>query len=290
MSRTLIVGCGYLGQRVGKILAARGETVYGTVRSTARAASLLSADIEPVIANVLAPDSLADLPVVDRVLYCVGFDRSGADSMRSVYVEGLRNFLEHAPGTAGQLVYVSSTGVYGRNDGGWITEDDPAEPAHESGRVCLEAEAVARHLGPGRGLNPVVIRCSGLYGPQRLPRKATLERNEPIAGDPTKFLNLIHIDDAANLAVATLDRGAPGRIYHVSDDRPVERQEFYRLVATLLGLAPPRFEALIPDNPAAAREESNKRISNRRIRTELQVELTFPDIQSGVPAAIAASG
>ncbi|WP_406699879.1 SDR family oxidoreductase [Singulisphaera sp. Ch08] len=287
MSRTLIVGCGYLGQRVGKLLADRGETVYGTVRSSARAASLQGVGIEPVIANVLAPDSLTNLPDVDRVLYSVGFDRSGADSMRTVYVEGVRNFLEHYPGTAGQLVYVSSTGVYGRNDGGWITEDDPAEPAHESGRVCLDAEAVTRRLGPGRGLDPVVIRCSGLYGPHRIPRKASLERNEPIAGDPTKFLNLIHIDDAATLAVAALDRGAPGRIYHVSDDRPVERQEFYSLVATLLGIAPPRFETVNPDNPAAAREESNKRISNHRIRSELQVDLAFPDIQSGLPAAIA---
>lgn len=289
MNRTLIVGCGYLGLRVGKQLVGRGELVYGTVRSSARAVSLQEAGIEPLIANVLEPGTLAALPDVERVLYCVGFDRSGADSMRTVYVDGVHNFLEHYPGSAARLVYVSSTGVYGRNDGGWISEDDPAEPAHESGRVCLDAEATARRLGGVRKLDPVVIRCSGLYGPHRIPRKASLERNEPIVGDPTKFLNLIHIDDAAKLAVAALDRGAPGRIYHVSDDRPSERREFYNLVTNLLGIAPARFETLTQDNPAAAREESNKRISNHRIRSELKVELTFPDIQSGVPAAIAAS-
>ncbi len=168
MSRTLIVGCGYLGQRVGKTLADRGETVFGTVRSPARAEQLRVAGIEPIIANVLATDSLLAVPEVDRVLYCVGFDRSGTDSMRTVYVEGVGNFLEHAPHTANQLVYISSTGVYGRNDGGWVFEDDPAEPNHESGRVCLDGEAAARRLGQGRGLNPVILRCSGLYGPQRI--------------------------------------------------------------------------------------------------------------------------
>jgi nucleoside-diphosphate-sugar epimerase len=286
VSRTLIVGCGYLGRRVGELLVARGETVCGSVRSPARAATLAGSGIEPVLADVLAPDTLAALPQADRVLYCVGFDRSGSRSMRSVYVEGVRNFLERYQGTAGPLVYVSSTGVYGRNDGGWVAEDDPAEPSHESGRVCLEAEEVVRRLGSARGLDPVVIRCSGLYGPGRIPRRAGLERNEPIAGDPSKFLNLIHIDDAARSAVAALDRGQPGRTYHVSDDRPVERQEFYSLVATLLGTPPPRYEALTPENPARAREESNKRISNRRIREELQVDLTFPDIQTGLPAAV----
>lgn len=287
MSRTLIVGCGYLGHRVGKLLAARGETVYGSVRSPARAAALVGSGIEPVIADVLTPATLADLPLVDRVLYCVGFDRSGSASMRTVYVEGLRNFLECYSGAAGPLVYVSSTGVYGRNDGGWISEDEPAEPSHESGRVCLEAEATAHQLGSTRGFNPVVIRCSGLYGPGRIPRRASLQRNEPIAGDPTKFLNLIQIDDAAKSAVAALDRGERGRIYHVSDDRPVERQEFYSLVATLTGTPPPRYEPLTPENPARAREESNKRISNRRLRDELRVDLSFPDIRTGLPAAIA---
>lgn len=285
---TLIVGCGYLGQRVGRLLAAGGATVYGTVRSSARASTLADLGIEPIIADVVLPESLRSLPQADRVLYCVGFDRSGPHAMRTVYVDGLRHVLERATGALDRFVYVSSTGVYSRNDGGWVSEDDPTEPTHESGRVCLEAETLAHGLGPDRGLNPVVLRCSGLYGPGRIPRRASLERNEPIAGDPSKYLNLIHIDDAATAAATALDRGVPGRTYHVSDDRPVERQEFYHLVAAVCGAPAPRFEAMTPDHPARMREDSNKRISNRRLREELQVGLAYPDIQSGVPAALAA--
>ena len=59
---TIIVGCGYLGQRLATRLRQRGERVYGTVRSPKRAAELAGQGIEPLIADVLVPDSLDRLP------------------------------------------------------------------------------------------------------------------------------------------------------------------------------------------------------------------------------------
>ena len=55
---TLIVGCGYLGERVGKCLVDRGERVFGTVRSAVRAGQLDHLGIEPIIADVVQPESL----------------------------------------------------------------------------------------------------------------------------------------------------------------------------------------------------------------------------------------
>lgn len=282
MTTTLIVGCGYLGRRVGRLLHDRGGRVLGTVRTEARAAELPDWGVEPILADVLDPSSIA-LPPADRVLYCVGFDRKAGVPMRSVYVDGLRNVLNRLGDVPGRFVYASSTGVYGQDDGGWVDEDSPAGPRHEAGRVCLEGEQAARAWGPA-----IVLRLSGLYGPGRVLRKACLERGEPIAGDPRKFLNVIHIDDAATAAVAALDGGEPGRTYLVSDDRPVERAEYYGLVAESLGVPPPKFVMPDPGSPEATREESNKRASNRRMREELRVVLAYPDIATGIPAALAA--
>src|SRR5205823_3768710 len=78
----LIVGCGYLGRRVGAILSARQEKVYGTTRSEERASTLKPLGIIPVVADVLEPNSLITLPKVDRVFYCVGFDRSTGTPLR----------------------------------------------------------------------------------------------------------------------------------------------------------------------------------------------------------------
>lgn len=290
MTTTLIVGCGYLGRRVGRILATRRDAVFGTTRSPQRADELARWGIQPIIADVLRPESLRTLPDAERIVYCVGFDRGAGVAMREVYVEGLRRFFDHVSAPLQRLIYISSTGVYGRNDGGWVVEDDPAHPTHESGRVCLEAEQVACQLAEARGIATVVLRSSGLYGPHRIPRRASLLRGEPIAGDPAKYLNLIHIDDAARGTVAGLDRGASGRTYHLSDDRPVARREFYTLAASLLGAPAPAFTTPAEGSAEALREDSNKRISNRRLHDELRVTLNYPDITAGLRAAIADEG
>ena len=281
---TLIVGCGALGRRVGRLLAERGEPAFGIVRSPARGEELAALGIVPVIADVLDVDSLTRLPAVDRVLYCVGFDRSAGVSMRTVYVEGLRNVLDRLAGRVGRWVYASSTSVHGQEDGGWIDEDSPAEPKHEAGRVCLDAENLIRE----RGGDVVVLRFAGLYGPGRIVRKAMVERGEVLVGDPSKYLNLIHLDDAAGASLAAFDRGEGGRTYLACDDRPVERREYYDLVARCLGAPSPRFVLPTPDGNETRREETNKRVSNRRLRSELGVRLAYPDITTGVPAALLA--
>ena len=117
-------------------------------------------------------------------------------------------------------------------------------------------------------------------------RRALIERGEPIPGDPTRYLNLIHIDDAARAAVAALDAAQIDPVYLVSDDRPVVRGEYYALVARLLRAPPPRFVSLSPGSGEGKEDGSNRRISNRRMRENLGVNLLYPDITTGVPAAL----
>jgi len=284
--RTLIVGCGYLGARVGSMLVRRGDHVWGTVRSSGRAARIASQGIDPVIADVLRPETLESLPAAERVLCCVGFDRAGRADMRTVYVEGLRNLLERLPALARRLVYASSTSVYGQSDGEWVDEDSPAEPIQESGRVCLEAERVARLWARAAVASLVVLRFSGLYGPDRVIRRALLQRGEPIPGDPARFLNLVHIDDAAQAAIAALDAARPDPLYLVSDDRPMERREYYALAARLLDAPPPRYEPSAVGRAGVVPDTANRRIANRRMHNGLGVDLRYPDITAGLPAAL----
>lgn len=282
--KTLIIGTGYLGERVARLLVARGDRVYGTTRSLGRAIELSRLGIEAVVADVMVPDSLSRLPEVDRVLYCVGYDRSKGVPIREVYVEGLRHALGHLVDRAGRVVYAGSTGVYGQNDGEWVDEDSPAEPRSESGKACLEAEETLR----SSALPSTILRYSGLYGPGRIMRREGLLKAEPIVGDPDKFLNLIHIDDAARAAIAALDHPEPGVLYLATDNRPAPRREFYTLAAEALGAPAPRFEVPEPGSAKAGRDESNKRASNAKIRAELGFEPLYPDVTTGVPAAIRA--
>ncbi len=285
MKATLIVGCGYLGRRVAALRRAAGRTVYGTTRTPAGAAELAGLGIEPVLANVLELDSL---PAAEEVVHCVGYDRGAGASMRSVYVDGLAAVLDRLAGRCERLVYASSTGVYGRDDGGWVDEDEPPRPTTESGQVCLEAEGLIAAADPK--IRATILRFSGLYGPGRVVRRAAIERGESIAGDPDRWLNLVHIDDAAAAVALALDAESTGPLYLVSDQRPVPRGEYYRAVARLVGGPEPRFVAPAPGSPEAAREGSNKRVDARKIREELGLSLAFPDIGTGLPQALATAG
>jgi len=288
--RTLILGCGYLGRRVGLALSRRGETVYGTVRTETSAEFLPAWGVDPVLADVLDPASLARLPAADRVVYAVGFDRAAGVPMRTVYVDGLRTALAALGPSTRRVVYAGATSVYGGNDGGLVDEETPAEPVTESGRVCLDAEAAAAEVCASKGIELVIVRYSGLYGPGRVLRRAALERGDPIAGDPLKYLNLIQIEDAAAAAVLALDRGIPGRIYLATDDRPLPRRDYYRRAAALLHAPEPTFLPPAPDSPESRRDKADKRVSNRRIKSELGLELTYPDIDTGLPTSIAGDG
>jgi len=288
---TLIIGCGYLGQRAGVLIRRRGERVFGTVRSQDRAAEIAGLGIEPVVADVLKPDSMRGLPAADCILYCVGFDRAAGFPMRTVYVDGLQNVLDELPRAVARFVYASSTGVYGQIDGEWVDEESPACPQHESGKVCLEAEERVRtwaktHAGPA---SAIILRFAGLYGPGRVVRRSMLERGEPIPGDPDKFLNLIHIDDAARAAVAALATREADPTFVIVDDRPVTLREYYSRMAALLGAPAPRFESPQPGALETTRDETNKRIANRRMKAQLVVDLSYPDITTGLPAALSAS-
>lgn len=286
---TLIVGCGYLGKRVANRLLAQGERVIGTVRSPDRAARLLLDGIEPAILDVRDPASWALLPEASRVLYCVGFDRASGASMREVYVEGLRRGLKRWKGHVDRFVYASSTGVYGQTHGEWIDETSPVNPSHDSGVVVRDAEvAVLSEVGEAA----VIIRYAGLYGPDRIVRRAAIEQGEVIAGDPDRWLNMIHIDDAASAAVLALSQPVltTSPIYLASDDRPATRRDYYGLVAELLEAPKPRFQPPEPGTPEARRDESNKRVANRKIKEELGLFLRYTDISRGLPSALKISG
>ena len=94
--RRLIVGCGYLGQRVADRWLAAGDTVFATTRSPARADQFAAIGLRPLLGDVTVagPGGLPELPEVDTVLWAVGFDRSAAASYEDVHVTGLGRLLD----------------------------------------------------------------------------------------------------------------------------------------------------------------------------------------------------
>jgi nucleoside-diphosphate-sugar epimerase len=139
------------------------------------------------------------------------------------------------------------------------------------------------------GKRSVILRLAGIYGPGRVPFIRELRAGEPIAAPATGWLNLIHVDDAADVVdgASKLPPFEDGpRVYCVSDGQPVQRGEFYSEVARQIGAAPPRFVEPDATSPRAARAEANRRVSNARMLADLHVDLAYPDYRAGLANAV----
>jgi nucleoside-diphosphate-sugar epimerase len=280
--KALVFGCGYLGSRVAERWLAEGHSVCAVTRSEPNAKTLGEMGISPLLADVTVASSLASLPSADVVLYAVGYDRTSGER-RSVVVDGLRNALESLRGKAERLVFISTTSVYGHSHGEWVDEHSPTVPDANAGRTALEAEELIR---AAVGIDSVILRLTGLYGPGRLLRRIEqLRAAEPIAGDGDAWLNLIHVEDAAMAVVAAGERlmrsELRSKLYLVTDDRPVQRREYYEHLARVTASTPPSFDAGANSRVVG----SGKRCRNDLAKSELGVTLAFPTYIEGLEDA-----
>ena len=249
----LVVGCGYLGERVARRWVDAGFRVIATTRREARAAELRERGITPAVVDVTVAEPgwaklFADAGVPVTVFWGVGFDRAAGATPRDVHGDGLRRLLDalataRPAGSTPRVILSSSTGVWGDEGGGAVDESTPPNPSREAGRVLVEAESLlaAHPAGPGTAL-----RFAGLYGPGRLPRVADLKAGLPIAADPDSWLNLIHVDDAAEVVCTVADAASPRGLYVVADGHPVRRRDWYGTLAKLTGSPEPRWDTAAP--------------------------------------------
>jgi nucleoside-diphosphate-sugar epimerase len=266
----LIIGCGYLGRVVARLWLDQGRNVAALTRG--RSAELEALGLTAIAGDVTDRGSLR-LPQVQTVLYAVGLDRSAGKPMRDVYVQGLANVLDALPKPQ-RLIYVSSTSVYGQTDGSRVDESSPTEPVEESGRIVLDAERTLQMRLP----EATILRFAGIYGPNRVLRKAAILKGDPLVGDAEKWLNLIRVEDGASAVLAAEARGTPGETYNVSDGTPMTRREFYTTMAGYLGAPAAKFEP----GPPPATPEANRRLSNRKMLDDLGVSLKYPDFRVGL--------
>jgi nucleoside-diphosphate-sugar epimerase len=140
----------------------------------------------------------------------------------------------------------------------------------------------------------VILRLAGIYGPGRVPYLEALIGGQSIQTRGSGFLNLIHVDDAADVVVAADNfdhehdsaiQGGP-RVYCICDGNPVQRGEYYGEVARQIGAPPPRFVESDPNSPRAERAGSSRRVRNQRMLSQLRVTLAYPDYRAGLAAIL----
>lgn len=274
----LIVGYGFIGQRVARLAKMAGYDVTATSRKEAKRAEIEAAGCRFLRFDINAAEDR--LHAFDAWVWCPAFDRTAGVSVNEAVVGGLMRALEAAEAAPKHVVFTSTTSVYGQTSGEWVDENSPCEPRTASGQAHVEAENRLLGWAADHGRIATVLRLSGLYGPERIIRRQAIEAGEPIACDPDTWLNLVHGDDAASACLHAL-KSSQSAIYCISDDRPILRREYYETLARILKAPAPTFAA-----PRPGEDAGDKRVSNRKARTELSWAPTYPDIEKGLTAAI----
>ncbi|HHY86175.1 MAG TPA: SDR family oxidoreductase [Verrucomicrobia bacterium] len=278
--RVLVVGCGYVGLPLAAELARHGHDVSGLRRTAEADKQMRDAGVTPLHADITRPGDLSRQPAdFDWVVNCAATGGGGADEYRRTYVEGTRNLIQWLGSRPQKYVYTSSTSVYAQNDGSLVDEESPAEPVAETARILRETEELLIEATQGRGFPAVILRVAGIYGPGRgYWLKQVLSGEARIEGAGERYVNMVHRDDVAGAIVAALERGVPGRIYNVVDGEPVTQRCLLKWLAQRFGKPVPP----VSTEPVSARRGvTSKRVSNRRLVTELQYRFRYPSYREG---------
>ncbi len=181
----LTLGHGYSAAALAATLD--GWRVLGTTRSAERAAAMRSAGVEPVDwADAAAVE--AAIAAADGLLVSLPPDAEG-DRVLARHGAAL------AAAPASWVGYLSTTGVYGDRQGGWVDEESPLEPLHERGRWRVAAEAAWL----ATGLPVEIFRLAGIYGPGRSAFDRLREGRAQRVVKPGQVFSRIHVEDIAGV-------------------------------------------------------------------------------------------
>ena len=288
MKQLLILGCGYVGERLAHACLAAGMQVSATTRSAERADALQAAGISTL--QLDTPGQLPDklLRRVDAVLDSIPLQRSGTAMQASQ-----PQWLPELSGRLPQLQwagYLSATSVYGDAGGAWVSESDVCQPASERGQQRLLAEQAWLNAS---ALPAEVFRLAGIYGPERnICARLLAGGYQAVQWSPAHWSNRIHVDDIVAALLAAMQQPRPGRIVNLADDEPLSHADYVCALAAMIGA--PKPQLLTPEQGerqlspmALAFFRDNKRISNRLLHRELLPVLQYPSFRDAVPGLMA---
>ncbi|KAH0700538.1 hypothetical protein KY285_014779 [Solanum tuberosum] len=290
-----ILGMGFVGKFLAANLKSNGWEVTGTCTSTSGKMKLEETGFHAHIfdANEPQQDVLDILKFHSHLLISVPPVLGVGDPMLR-HKELLKERLKD--GNLQWLGYLSSTGVYGDSGGALVDEEFPPNPTTELAKARIAAEEGWLHLACDGRVTAQIFRLGGIYGPGRS-AVDTILKQEPLSkGQKMRFsrhyTSRIHVADICQALKASIQRPSPGKIYNVVDDDPAPREQVFKFARNLVeekwpGHISPNNSAeeaksLIPQG--ASRGE--KRVSNKRIKTELGVRLLYPTYESGLRSII----
>lgn len=255
-----ILGCGWLGLPLGKILAQQGHLVKGSTTSPNKCPMLADAGIQPFVLR-LAPQPEGELGLFlescQTLIVCIP-PRAGllGDSFHVEQIQALCQALSATSVSA--VLYVSSTSVY----------PDTNELMTESSDVLTTSPLVqAERLLARTGIPLTIVRFGGLMGAERIPGKYFIGKTVSTGQIPVNF---IHQTDAVGVLAHLVNQKYWGATFNaVAPLHPI-RKDIYLRNAAEFGWQPPIF---VEDSEPIP----YKIVSPEKLITQAAYEFIYPN-------------
>ncbi len=303
MQRLLIIGCGDVALRTIPLLTAHYQ-VLALIRNPAHAQALRALNVLPILGDLDQRHSLHKLAGIADVVLHFAPPPANQTPPRSPFLplageswRGGRNAGTRDPRTQNllaalsrgrvptQLIYISTSGVYGDCAGAWVSETTPIKATNARALRRVDAEQQVRAWAKRNQVCASILRVPGIYADDRLPVDRLRVATPAICCDEDSYNNHIHADDLARITVATLRYGRANRVYHTTDDEEMKMGDYFDAVADAFHLArPPRLprsavKTLVSPMLWSFMNES-RRLSNQRMKQELKIRLRYPTLNS----------
>ncbi len=286
MTDIFIIGCGYLGTRVAQKWRHHNRSVAAMARSVDSASKLQAQGITPYRGDLDEASSLNGLPVSATALYYFAPPPATGctDSRMHHFIAAL-----DAAAPPRQIIYVSTSGVYGDTSGEWVTEESHLNPQADRAFRRVDAEQTLTKWCENNRIPLTILRVAGIYGPDKLPLKRLKAGTPVLREEECGYTNRIHIEDLVNICLKAAGQEGGTEIYNVADGHPSTMSDYLFAVADALNLPRPATvtmeEAKRVLTPAMISYlTESRRIDNGKLLRGLGVELKYPGLEEGLRA------
>ncbi len=278
MNNLLIFGFGYSGRAIAQAARAAGFAVTATSRDPA------ALPPEPGVSIIHFEEAEDALDAATHLVATAAPGERG-DPVLARYAAQIV-VAEHLR----WIGYLSTTGVYGNRDGGWVDEDSAPAPQSDRARRRVAAEAD----WSGFGVAVDVFRLAGIYGPGRSMFDDLRAGQARRVVKPGHLFGRIHRDDIAQGVLAAMRQTPPPgvRIFNFSDDEPAASADVVVEAARLLGMDPPApvaFADAAETMSAMAKTfwADDRKVANAKTKAALRIAWKYPTYREGLAAILA---
>jgi len=238
MKKISILGCGWLGLPLAKVLLANNFEVNGSTTSENKLPILKNFGISPflislneaeIIGNFKAFISNSEILIIDVPPKLRGIEKENFVAK----IQNTISFIENS--TIKNVLFVSSTSVYADDDS-IVTENTICIPETEGGKQLLLVENM---LKSNPKFNTTVLRFGGLIGENRHPIRFLAGRTN--IENPESPVNLIHQDDCIAIILKIIKNNIWDETFNAVAPFHEKRKDYYTKKAIEFGLESPQF-------------------------------------------------